>query len=136
MDTQAASQPPVHPGAGAHPDIRRMDSRLRECIGHCSGCHNLCMDTVAHCLDLGGKHASREHVGLLLDCADLCRTSADLMLRGSPFHGQVCAVCADVCQRCAEECERLAGDDELMRHCAELCRRCAAACREMAGTLM
>ena len=136
MDAQEPVTRPLHPGAGAHPDIRRMDNRLQECIGHCSGCHNLCLDTVAHCLDLGGKHASREHVGLLLDCAEICRTSADFMLRGSSFSSQTCALCADVCQRCAEDCERLGPDDEVMQHCAELCRRCAAACRDMAATVM
>lgn len=135
MEQQAAEQSSAHAGV-MHPDARRLDNRVQECIGACSGCHNLCLDTVAHCLDLGGPHASREHVGLLLDCADLCRTTADVMLRGSARHALVCAVCADVCQQCADECERLGGDDQLMRQCADLCRRCAASCREMVGAAM
>jgi hypothetical protein len=132
MDEQIATGDAGRQAAGAHPDIRRMDQRMRECIGHCSGCANYCLDTVAHCLDLGGKHAARHHVGLLLDCADICRTSANFMLRGSPFHAMTCGVCAEICDRCAEDCERLDPNDEVMRQCAELCRRCAESCREMA----
>jgi hypothetical protein len=67
-----------------------------------------------------------------MDCAVLCRTSADLLLRGSGLHRDVCAVTADACDFCAESSGRLAGD-ELMRRCAEACRRCGAACRQVAG---
>ena len=116
------------------PDIRQMDHALQECIGHCSGCHNLCVNTIAHCLDLGGKHAAREHIGLLQDCADICATTADLMLRGSAYRRQLCGVCAEICQRCAEDCEQLAPTDGVMQQCAVVCRRCSEACREMAQT--
>jgi hypothetical protein len=68
----------------------------------------------------------------LLDCASICHTSADFMLRGSDLHRPTCGVCAEVCQRCAESCERMA-EDELDRRCAEVCRRCAESCRQMAG---
>lgn len=120
---------PVNPPL---PDIRQMDNALQECIGHCSGCHNLCVNTISHCLDLGGKHAAREHIQLLQDCADICATAANFMLRGSAYHRQICGVCAEICQRCAEDCEQLGPTDEVMQHCALLCRRCADACREMA----
>ena len=136
MDAQHDVARPVHPGAGAHPDVRQMDNRIQEGIGHCSGCHNLCLDTVAHCLDLGGEYASRAHIGLLLDCARICATTGEFLLRGSPFQGQLCAVCADVCQRCAEACEQLGPDDEVMQHCALLARRCTAACRDLAAATM
>lgn len=124
------------PASEAHPDIWQMDNSIQECIGHCSGCHNLCVNTIAHCLDLGGEHASRAHIQLLQDCADICAMTANFLLRGSGFHPQLCAVCAEISQRCAEDCERLGPDDEVMRQCATVCRRCADACRNMAGTMM
>lgn len=105
---------------------------MRRCIEDCSDCHNICVETVAHCLALGGKHAAPDHIRLLLDGADICRTSADFMLRGSDLHVRTCAVCAEVCDRCAQSCEQFA-DDALMRQCAESCRRCAESCRRMAG---
>ena len=91
---------------------------------------------MSHCLALGGKHAEARHIGLLDDCAEICRTSAGFMLRGSEFHPRTCGVCAEVCRACAESCDRLAGDDELMKRCAEMCRRCAQSCERMAGTAM
>ena len=75
--------------------------------------------------------AEAAHVRLLLDCAEICQTSANFMLRGSDLHMRTCAVCAEVCQRCAESCERM-GDDTQMRACAEECRRCADSCHRMA----
>jgi hypothetical protein len=105
---------------------------MQECIDNCTECHAVCTETVMHCLRKGGEHAAPPHVRLLLDCADICRTSADFMLRRSELHTRTCGVCAEVCERCAEECERMA-DDEQMRRCAETCRRCADSCRRMAA---
>jgi hypothetical protein len=107
---------------------------MRECIQHCTECHNVCVETLDHELRLGGPHAAADHVRLLLDCAQLCATSDDFMLRGSDLSGRVCGVCAEACDRCAADCERLAGDDQLIRRCAEVCRQCAACCRRMAAS--
>lgn len=110
----------------------QISGEMHECIQDCTDCHNVCLETVAHCLQLGGAHAEAAHIGLLLDCAQMCATSADFMLRGSELHGRACAVCAESCERCAASCERFS-DDEQMRSCAELCRRCAESCRRMAA---
>lgn len=109
-----------------------VDEKMRACIDECHNCNDSCAETVTHCLEMGGEHAEPNHIRLLLDCAEICQTSANFMLRMSDFHGQVCGVCADVCERCAEDCERF-GDDEVMQQCAEACRSCAQSCREMAG---
>jgi hypothetical protein len=109
-----------------------LTKQLDECIDTCTQCHQVCLETLAHCLQEGGEHAKLEHITLLMDCADICRTSADFMIRGSALHVSTCAVCADVCEECAQSCERI-GDDPVMSECAETCRRCAASCRRMAG---
>lgn len=111
----------------------QISSEMRNCITNCSDCHNICVETAAHCLEMGGKHAEASHLRELLDCAQICATSADFMLRGSDLHSQTCGVCADACERCAESCERIADGDELMQRCAEFCRRCAESCRRMAA---
>lgn len=108
---------------------------MTKCIENCSDCHDVCVETAAHCLQRGGEHAEAMHIGALLDCAQACDVSRDFMLRGSDLHPAMCGICADACERCADSCERLAGDDDVMRHCAERCRRCAASCREMAGAV-
>jgi hypothetical protein len=104
---------------------------MQECIDNCQRCHAVCTQAIPHCLEKGGRHAEVRHVRLLADCAQICTTSADFMLRGSDLHAQTCGVCAEVCERCAEECERMA-DDDVVRECAAECRRCAASCRSMA----
>ena len=100
-----------------------------------TACHDMCLTTLSHCLQEGGKHAQADHITLLLDCAEICQTSADFILRNSDFHARTCGVCAEVCEHCAEDCERLANGDPIMRDCAHICRRCAESCREVAGNI-
>jgi hypothetical protein len=107
-------------------------SEMQECIEHCTRCHAICLETVTHCLRKGGRHAEADHIRLLLDCVQICATSADFMLRGSDLHTATCRACAEVCARCAEDYERLA-DDDAMRRCAEECRACAESCRRMSA---
>jgi hypothetical protein len=109
------------------------DPAMQECIDRCQTCQETCLSTITHCLEKGGKHATAEHIQLVLACAEICDTSARFMLVDSEFHGRVCEVCAEVCDACAKECASM-GDDEVMQQCAEACRRCAESCRQMATT--
>ncbi|MFC4729007.1 four-helix bundle copper-binding protein [Coralloluteibacterium thermophilus] len=110
-----------------------LDADLRDCIAQCTACHQACTELVSHCLDRGGEHAARAHINLLLACADICRTSADTMLRQVPQHAATCRACAELCTACADECARMGSDDPVMQRCAEICRACAESCEEMAG---
>jgi hypothetical protein len=80
---------------------------------------------------MGGEHTEMSHLKRMLDCAQICQTSADFMLRMSDFHSQVYGVCADVCERCAADCDRFT-DDQMMKQCADACQACAQACHDMA----
>ena len=108
---------------------------MQECIERCLDCHKACLETVMYCLQQGGPHAEANHVRLMLDCAEICQTSANFMQRGSDLHHLTCSACAEVCQRCADDCARLADgdDDNRMAACATMCRRCAESCRHMSG---
>ncbi len=117
-----------------HTPSHAMSPEMKKCIQECLTCHGICLETVTHCLDMGGSHAEAMHIRLLLDCAEVCQTSANFMLRGSDLHPRLCAVCADVCEHCARDCERFT-DDRVMQNCAEACRRCAQSCRQMAAML-
>ncbi len=86
---------------------RQMDTGMQQCIEECQTCHSVCLATVPHCLQMGSQHAEPRHIGLLLDCAEICQTSANFMLRGSDLHMRTCAVCAEVCEQCAQDCERM-----------------------------
>ena len=61
------------PQISGHTDRHDMQS----CIDACTSCHQTCTHTVHHCLDKGGKHADSMHITLMLDCAQICATSAD-----------------------------------------------------------
>ena len=93
----------------------------------------MCTEMVGHCLSVGGDHAELDHISLLLDCAQICMTSAAFMMRVSDLHRELCQVCALTCERCVASCARLAGDDPVMLQCAEICRLCAVSCQQMAA---
>jgi hypothetical protein len=71
-----------------------------------------------------------QHLRLLMDCALICQTSADFMLRESTFYARVCGACADICETCADACADIS-DDDRMKDCVALCRECATVCRDM-----
>lgn len=110
----------------------QVDPEMQACIDACTRCHQVCLDTIQYCLSMGGDHADPAHIALLQDCAQICATSADFMLRGSDFHPSTCSVCADVCEACADDCDTFEGD-ETMARCAEICRACAESCLSMAS---
>ncbi|KAA8696207.1 four-helix bundle copper-binding protein [Pseudomonas proteolytica] len=84
---------------------------------------------MTHCLEAGGKHLEAEHFRLMINCAEICQTSANFLLNGSTFHHHVCGVCAEICDACVKSCEQVGG----MEDCVRACRECAEICRKMAG---
>lgn len=113
--------------------LEQANSALQECIDNCSLCSRLCLHLIPHCLDMGGDHASSEHISILQVCSIMCDTSAKLMSLDSEFHHDFCRLCAEVCTACAIDCERLSKDDNMMIACAELCRKCAESCERMSA---
>ena len=110
--------------------MHQMTQEMQQCIQNCQDCHSVCLQMAAtHWLEVGGAHVEANHFRLMLDCAEICQTSANFMLRGSAHHTHVCAECADICEDCARSCEQVGGMDE----CVEACRKCAASCRAMAA---
>lgn len=109
------------------------NGQMESCIELCKKCESSCLETLAYCLEKGGKHAEKNHISLLQVCADICATSTRAMILGTEHHSEICASCATLCEACAESCESFTNDEQ-MKNCAEVCRECAEACSEMAGT--
>lgn len=109
-----------------------MQQNMVTCIQECQNCENMCLMSIQHCLEKGGDHASPDHIRLLTDCAELCQTSANFMLRMSDMHSLTCGICAEACERCAKDCETFK-DDPMMQQCAIVCRSCLQTCRQMAS---
>lgn len=123
----AATQP--SPSQGGH----HTNVEMHKCIQLCRDCHAMCIQTIAHCLKLGGHHAAPDHIRLFEDCAQMCATAADYMVRESPFHSQVCRLCSDLCKQCAKDCEQVAGDDQMVKQCIDMCQTCAGSCERMSS---
>jgi hypothetical protein len=107
-----------------------LPQHMQECLELCQDCHKACMETLVYCLQQGGKHSEANHIRLMIDCSEICQTSANFLQRGSNLHRYTCGACAEVCQRCADDCARMSQDNR-MAACAEMCRRCAESCRKM-----
>jgi len=107
-------------------------SDMQSCIDACEHCHRTCLQmAMNYCLEKGGKHVEPNHFRLMMNCAEICQTSANSMLSNSSHHGKVCGVCAEICEACAESCEKLDG----MEECVKACRECAKSCRSMASAM-
>ena len=119
----------------ANTSTANITEAMQECIALCLQCHSVCLVTLRHCLEVGGRQVERHHITALQDCAEICQTSANFMLRASDLHASCCGGCAEICLACAEECESLDQNDTQLQHCALLCRRCAASCQEMASAM-
>lgn len=122
-----------HDGVDVERDQANDDTHddLQECIEECLNCHAVCTITLQHCIASGGDYTEVNLLGILLDCAEMCQTSANFMLRGSPYHVITCAACAELCRACEEACRGVPGDEQLA-HCAEVCATCAGVCDRMA----
>jgi len=109
---------------------QHMSLDMEECIEDCIECHHVCFElAMNHCLERGGEHTEPAHFRLMINCAEICQTTANFMLSGSDLHTLTCDLCAEICRRCADDCEQFDGMDE----CVEACRRCAETCERMAA---
>ena len=128
LAAESNSAAPAASGSSSTSRQSRMESPMQDAVKACLDCHSVCLRmAVGYCLERGGRHAEQEHLRLMLNCAELCQTSANFMLSDSPLHGRVCLICAEACEACAKSCEQV-GD---MRECVEECQNCAKSCRTM-----
>ena len=102
---------------------------LRAAFLACLRAHQACEDAVAQALR--GEDAVDDRVGTLLDCADVCRTTARYIRYGSPLLRGTAGVAAELCARAAEACAALAAVPVMAAH-AEALQRAAGCCRRVA----
>ena len=112
-----------------HLTATRAGERFAVAIAAATDCHQACIEALSWGLQQRGEPAHLLHARLMLDCAQVCATSADFMARASAHHARVCGVCAEVCRACAASCRELDG----MEDCVAACEACAASCEAMAA---
>jgi hypothetical protein len=79
-------------------------STFQDCIDACNRCAQACDNCAASCLREEDVKAMARCIALDMDCAQVCRTAAALMARGSDHAAALCRVCETVCRACAAEC--------------------------------
>lgn len=117
-------------GFQANVEITMLQAPLKACIDACYACATACDYCASSCLQEEDVKMMAGCITHDMDCAQMCRTAAGFMARGSDFAQQLCRLCAEVCTACAEECGKHPMDH--CQACARACRACADACRRMA----
>ncbi|MDN3354974.1 four-helix bundle copper-binding protein [Actinomadura sp. DC4] len=110
----------------------KINADAQKSIDACIEAYSCCEQTIAHCLQQGKQHVDMTMMGPLMDCVDVARACADMMMRQSPHAVEMSATCARVADMCAEACMTM-NSDPVMKRCAGICRTCAEACRSLAG---
>jgi hypothetical protein len=65
--------------------MQNLSPEMRACIEECLRCHSTCLGMdMNHCLVQGGKRVEPQHFRLMMACAEICQTSANFMLIGTP----------------------------------------------------
>lgn len=111
------------------PDQTNKDPDIKDLIKSISECHQVCLDSISYCLDMGGDHAEAGHITTLMDCAKICETSADYLLRDSGFSPLPVEICSAICDECEKSCNEFK-DDQVMKTCAKMCEECKGKCSE------
>ncbi len=107
--------------------------QYQKCIDACLECATECNHCAVACLEEKEVQHLTQCIRLDLECAVICRASAEIMTSGSAYSPQICELCAAICNACAEKCEQHANMGmEHCRECAEACRTCARETMEVA----
>jgi hypothetical protein len=102
---------------------------VSSCIAAAEAAAAACDDCAAWALQLRGSALDR-CVLLALDCAEICRLTGGLVMRGSEMAESATRFCAEICDLCAQECRRHTHFHTEIT--AQRCHRCALACRRFA----
>lgn len=93
---------------------------------------HFCAAQCTHCYDACHLEKENDMSRCMMndeDCADICRTTAQLLERNSENADIFLKLCGEMCERCAAECDKH-GHMEHCRKCAEACRKCAEMCHD------
>lgn len=125
-DSFPASDPPAMTAsttADPLPAPSGLGEGVQEVLDACNACAIACMQCLT---EMASRESHNQCPTSCVECAAICRLTADALARDSPNADQFRVLCAQVCDWCAAECE--AHDHEHCRACAQACKACAAAC--------
>jgi hypothetical protein len=124
----------------SHPRKTNIEMKdVTSCIEACRECSVVCTSCADACL---GENDIQMLVGCIrldLDCADICETTAKILMRQTETNVQLLRSQLETTviasRNCAEECEQHAEMHRHCRICASACRSCEQACQQLLTSL-
>lgn len=104
-------------------------NKYQKCIDACNRCAQACYECLKACLNEPDAQARKGCIGMLMECAMLCKESSGFMAMDARFAKDLCRLCATVCDQCAQDC-KMFKDDHCVK-CANECQVCTNECRMM-----
>jgi hypothetical protein len=98
-----------------------ISKEMQQCIDACKECQKCCV-----ALETSGGVDSRT-IQTAKDCAEICQTCSNFIMRESHFATDIRKLCAEMCKKCAAACDKMSRGS-IGNQCAAACRRCAETC--------
>ena len=107
-----------------------MSGETKICMEYCLRCMAACEHCAVSCLQETHSDKMKECIRMDMQCAVLCRTTAEMLAMDSEFSPYLCKLCADVCEKCGHICSQHEHDH--CQKCAKACHECAEKCHQIA----
>jgi hypothetical protein len=102
------------------------DPETKECITALQACHAACLQFATFdCLEGGILQVEANRIRLMLDCAEICQTAANFLIRDSDHYLRVCREAAVICEDLSSVCCKIT----TMKRVLVACNNCVSACR-------
>lgn len=104
--------------------------KYQKCIDACNRCAQACYECMKMCLNEPDIQARKACIGMLMECACICKEAGAFMSMDAQHAKDLCKLCAAICEKCAQECAMFK-DDHCVK-CTNECTACANECKMMA----
>jgi hypothetical protein len=109
--------------------ITNTTDKYQKCIDACTRCAQACLECIKMCLNEPDAAARKGCISMLMECACICKMSAEFMAMDAMHAKDLCRLCATICEKCAQDC-KMFKDDHCVK-CANECNACANECKTM-----
>jgi len=111
--------------------ISQSDNR-EESLRKCLTAYRTSTACIQHCLKLGGEHADPDHILILMNTSEICRTFSQFLLSESHYSHELCGITSRICLACADSCDSFdRQENEMMLECSSACLAFAQTCKDL-----
>ena len=103
-----------------------LEPETKTCVAALQACHATCLQFATFdCMQGNYPRVGPNQFRLMLDCAELCQTAANFLIRDSDHYLRVCREALVICEDLASDCRKFPGMEAILAACDE----CVSACR-------